>query len=119
VDINRVRLGSMVPGAALPAGSNPVAAKAALPLAGPMQGILSSVQSQKASGTGAVATNTAVPAGAVLYTLRLSLASSSPGLIFDGASLGTAFNAAMRDRLGNDVVRRNEFGIGRLEVLSP
>jgi hypothetical protein len=119
VDINRVRLDSMVPGAALPAGSNPVAAKAALPISGPMQGILTSVQSQKAAGTGAVSTDTAVPTGSVLYTLRLSLASASPGLVFDGASLGTAFNAAMRDKLGNDIVRRNEFGIGRLEVLSP
>jgi hypothetical protein len=119
VDINRVRLDSMVPGATLPAGSNPVAAKAALPLSGPMQGILTSVQSQKASGTGAVSTDSPVPAGSVLYTLRLSLASASPGLVFDGASLGATFNAAMRDKLGNDVVRRNEFGIGRLDVLSP
>ena len=119
VDLNRVRLDSLVPGTALPAGSNPVAARAALPLSGPMQGILTAVQSQKASGTGAVASDTAVPAGAVLFTLRLSLASSSPGLIFDGASLGAAFHAAMRDKLGNDVVRRTEFGIGRLEVLSP
>ena len=119
VDLNRVRLDSLVPGTALPAGSNPVAARAALPLSGPMQGILTAVQSQKASGTGAVATDTAVPAGAVLFTLRLSLASSSPGTIFDGASMGTAFNAAMRDKLGTDVVRRTEFGIGRLEVLSP
>ncbi len=60
-----------------------------------------------------------MPAGAVLFTLRLSLASSSPGIIFDGASLGSAFNAAMRDKLGNDVVRRAELGISRLEVLSP
>jgi hypothetical protein len=119
VDLNRVRLDSLVPGTALPAGSSPIAARAALPLSGPLQGILTAVQSQKASGTGAVASDTAVPAGAVLFTLRLSLASSSPGIIFDGASLGAAFNAAMRDKLGNDVVRRTEFGIGRLEVLSP
>jgi hypothetical protein len=84
-----------------------------------MLGILTSGQSQKASGTGAVTTDTAVPTGSVLYTLRLNLASASPGVVFDGASPGAAFNAAMRDKLGNDVVRRNEFGIGRLEVLSP
>jgi hypothetical protein len=119
LDINRVRLDSMVPGTALPAGSNPVAARAALPTSGPMQSILTSGQSQKASGTGAVTTDTTVPAGSVLYTLRLNLASATPGIVFDGASLGAAFNAAMRDKLGTDVVRRSEFGIGRLEVLSP
>jgi hypothetical protein len=119
LDITRVRLDSLVPGAALPAGSNPVAAKAALPTSGPMQGILTSGQSPKASGPGAVTTDTAVPAGSVLYTLRLYLSSASPGLVFDGANLGSSFNAAMRDKLGSDVVRRNEFGIGRLEVLSP
>jgi hypothetical protein len=119
LDLNRVRFDSMVPGTALPAGSNPVAAKAALPTSGPMQGVLTSGQSQKAAGTGAVPTDTAVPTGAVFYTLRLNLASASPGVVFDGANLGSAFNAAMRDKLGNDVVRRGEFGIGRLEVMSP
>jgi hypothetical protein len=114
-----VRLNSMVPGLALPAGSNPAAAKAALPSSGPLQGILTSAQSQKASGSGAVPTNTLVPAGSVLYTLRLDLLSATPGIVFDGAALSSAFNAAMRDKLGNDVVRRGEFGIGRLEVVVP
>ncbi len=119
LDSQRVRLNSMVPGTALPAGSNPVAAKAALPSSGPLQGILTSAQSQKASGSGAVTTDTLLPAGSVLYTLRLDLISAVPGVVFDGASLSPAFNAAMRDRLGNDVVRRGEFGIGRLEVVVP
>jgi hypothetical protein len=116
LDRGAVRLNSMVPGTALPAGSNPAAAKAALPSSGPMQGILTSAQSQKASGPGAVATDTLVPAGSVLYTLRLDLLSATPGTVFDGAALGPAFHAAMRDKLGNDVVRRGEFGIGRLEI---
>jgi hypothetical protein len=115
----RVRLNSMVPGTALPAGSNPVAAKAALPSSGPLQGILTSGQSQKASGSGAVTTDTPVTAGSVLYTLRLDLISAEPGVVFDGTALPPAFNAAMRDKLGNDVVRRGEFGIGRLEVVVP
>jgi hypothetical protein len=116
---NAVRLNSMVPGIALPAGSNPAAAKAALPSSGPLQGILTSAQSQKASGSGAVPTDTLVPIGSVLYTLRLDLLSATPGVVFDGAALSPAFNAAMRDKLGNDVVRRGEFGIGRLEVVVP
>jgi hypothetical protein len=114
-----VRLNALVPGSALSPGSNPAAVKAALPGSGPMRGILVSGQSQKASGTGAVATDTLVPAGSVLYTLRLDLTSAAPGVVFDGAALSPAFNAAMRDKLGNDVVRRGEFGIGRLEVASP
>jgi hypothetical protein len=114
-----VRLNSMAPGIALPAGSNPAAAMAALPSSGPLQGILTSAQSQKASGSGAVPTDTLVPIGSVLYTLRLDLLSATPGVVFDGASLSPAFNAAMRDKLGNDVVRRGEFGIGRLEVVVP
>jgi len=114
-----VRLNSLVPGTSLSAGSNPAAVKAALPGSGPMRGILTSVQSQKASGTGAVPTDTLVPAGSVLYTLRLDLTAAVPGVVFDGATLSPAFNAAMRDKLGNDVVRRSEFGIGRLEIASP
>ncbi len=117
LDSQLVRLNSMVPGTALPAGSSPVAAKAALPSSGPLRGILTSAQSQKASGPGAVATDTVVPAGSVLYTLRLDLLSATPGVVFDGTAPGPAFNAAMRDKLGNDVVRRGEFGIGRLEVV--
>jgi hypothetical protein len=120
LDAGRVKLNSMAPGAVLSPGSNPVAARAALSTAaGPLQSILTSGQSQKAAGTGAVTTDMLIPAGSVLYTLRLDLTSGSPGLVFDGASLGASFQAALRDKLGNDVVRRTEFGIGRLEVLSP
>ena len=114
-----VRLNSMVPGTVLSPGSNPAAVKAVLPSTGPMRGILVSGQSQKASGAGAVATDNLVPAGTVLYTLRIDLASAVPGVVFDSAVLSPAFNAAMRDKLGNDVVRRSEFGIGRLEVFAP
>ncbi|HVG59023.1 MAG TPA: hypothetical protein VNA24_10750 [Hyalangium sp.] len=119
LNAQRVRLNSMAPGTALPAGSSPVAAKAALPSSGPMQGILTSAQSQKAAGSGAVTTDTPVPSGSVLYTLRLDLISAEPGIVFDGAALPPAFNAAMRDKLGNNVVQRSEFGIGRLEVVAP
>ena len=119
VNPSAVRLNSMVPGTVLSPGSNPAAVKAVLPSTGPMQGILVSGQSQKASGAGAVATDTLVPAGTVLYTLRIDLASAVPGVVFDSAVLSPAFNAAMRDKLGNDVVRRSEFGIGGLEVVAP
>jgi hypothetical protein len=108
----------IVPGAALPAGSSPPAAAAALPAAGPLAGFLVSGLSQKAGGSGAVPTDSAVPAGAVLYTLRLGLSPTGVvGVIFDGSAPGAGFVAAVRDRAGNDVVPFGDFRLGRLEAL--
>lgn len=119
VDGTRARLNAtgLVPGTVLNPGANPMAAAAALPESGPLAGVLTSALSQKASGEGAVDTDTAIAAGAVLYTLNVDLSSAAtPGVVFDGAALPKAFNGTLRDRQGNEVVGRNGFAIGRLEV---
>jgi hypothetical protein len=105
------------PGTALPAGSAPIAAKAVLPATGPLTNVLVSGQSQKAAGAGAVPGNSAVPAGAVFYQLRLDLKTgAAPGTVFDGAALGAQFAGNMRDRAGTDVAVSADFVIGKLVV---
>jgi hypothetical protein len=119
VDAARVRLAAngFVPGTALNLGAAPHAAKATQATTGPLAGIITSAASQKAGGAGGVSTDAAVPAGSVLYSLRLELVpGASPGTAIDGAALGAAFNGAMRTRDGTDVVGRNGFGIGTLRV---
>ncbi|HEY8211555.1 MAG TPA: hypothetical protein VIG99_28930 [Myxococcaceae bacterium] len=107
----------LTPGTALPAGAPPIAAKAVIPATGPLANVLLSGQSQKAAGGGAVPTNSAVPAGAVFYQLRLDLKPGAvTGVVFDGAALGPRFIGKMRDRTGTDVAVSTDFQIGRLEV---
>ncbi len=107
----------MLPGAALPAGQNPTAAYGKLPASGPLAGMLTTGQSQKAAGDGAVTTDTAIPTGSVLYTVQLAIRpGASSGVVFDGAALGPKFRAMLRDRLGTDIVDGSGFAIGRLEV---
>ncbi len=118
IDNTKVTLNTMTPGTALNAGSAPVAAKAVLPTAGPMKGVLVSAQSQKASGTGAVTTDTALPAGTVLYSIKLDLLdSAAPGVVFDGTAAGFGLKSGgLRNLAGNAVVNANEVTIGKLEV---
>ncbi|MFL5358662.1 beta strand repeat-containing protein [Archangium sp.] len=119
VDTSRALLNpaGLMAGGILNPGSNPAAVMAVLPTSGPMAGVLSSAQSQKASGEGSVTTDTFIPAGSVLYSVQIDLAgSATPGVVFDGTTLPAAFNGALRDRQGNNVVSRNEFAIGRLEI---
>src|SRR5262249_53553458 len=98
-------------------GSSPAAFKAALPAQGPLAGVLVSALSQKAAGTGAVATNASLAVGQVLYTLRLDAKAGGPaGVVFDGAAPGARFRATLRDRLGQEVVSQADFAIGKLEV---
>jgi hypothetical protein len=107
----------LVPGLALPAGTSPVAAYARLPTSGPLAGVLSSGQSQKAAGPGAVTEDSPIAAGSVLYTLRLDLRpDATTGVVFDGAALGPRFRALLRDKQGTDVVDGSGFAVGRLEV---
>ena len=104
-----------VPGSALPPGSAPVAARALLPTAGPLAGVLVSGQSQKSAGAGAVPADSSLPAGTLLYTLRLAVVPGAPtGVVFDGKALGPRFRAALRDKPGNDVAGQADFRIGRL-----
>ncbi|QSQ27551.1 hypothetical protein JY651_22715 [Pyxidicoccus parkwayensis] len=107
----------MVPGTVLAPGQNPIAAYGKLPASGPLAGTLTTGQSQKAAGEGAVTTDTAITAGSVLYTVQLAMRpGATSGVVFDGAALGPKFRALMRDRLGTDVVDGSGFAIGRLEV---
>lgn len=107
----------MTPGTVLSPGINPVAAYGQLPASGPLAGVLTTGLSQKAAGEGAVATDTAIPAGSVLYSVRLALRpGATAGVVFDGTALGPKFRALLRNRLGTDIVGGSGFAVGRLEV---
>jgi hypothetical protein len=111
---DRVRLASpaFLRGVVLDPGAPPVVAGAAI--AGSL--LLSGV-SQKAAGAGAVAGDVPLPAGAVLYSLRLEMIpGAARGLIFDGGVPADGYRAAVRERAGNDTVDRAAFAIGRLEI---
>jgi len=121
LDAAKVQAGTplMVAGTALSAGTGTQAAAAALPSSGPLAGVLVAAQSQKAAGGGAVATDTSVGAGVVLFTLRLDVSPyASAGNVFDGASIQSnqKFNAFLRDRQGNNTVSAGGFAIGKLDV---
>ena len=89
-----------------------------IPEVGPLAGMLVAVQSQKASGAGAVPTDTALAAGAVLCTVRLELADgATQGIAFDGTAAGfTLPSGGLRDRAGTAVVDAAHVGIGKLEI---
>lgn len=116
-----VTLAAFTPGTALDPGSAPIAAKAVIPTSGPLAGMLVAAQSQKAAGAGAVATDTELPSGAVLFTLQLELVSgAAPGVVFDGTAAGFALpSGGLRDRAGLTVVEPKDVAIGRLEVFAP
>jgi hypothetical protein len=118
LDDTRVALSAFTPGKALDPGSEPVAAKAAIPATGPLAHQLVTGLSQKAAGTGAVTTDTEVKPGTVLYTLQLDLVQDAPaGIVFDGTASGFLLpSGGMRDRLGNSVVDATDVAIGKLEV---
>jgi hypothetical protein len=121
LDASRLDRSSLVftPGTAFPPGQPPSVAAygASLPSSGPLANVLVTGQSQRPTGTGATASDTAVAAGAVFYTIKLNMtAVPSFGLVFDGANLGPRFRAAVRDRQGTEVVAASEFAIGKLEV---
>lgn len=117
-DHRLVRLVDFVPGTALDPGSSPPAAKAAQPIAGPLADTLVTGLSQKASGPGAVATDTTVAPGSVLYTIRLQLVTGADdGVVFDGTDPEFHLpSGGMRDRTGTTVVEPSEVAIGKLEV---
>jgi hypothetical protein len=119
VDSAKVRLAgeALTPGSVLPAGSGPAAAKAVLPLSGPLRGRIVAAQSQKAAGRGAVESDSAIPAGGVLFTIHLEAApGAAEGMIFDGETLGGSLRAGLRNKAGDDVARSSDFAIGRLEL---
>jgi hypothetical protein len=118
IDDTRVTLAAFTTATALDPGSDPVAAKATLPKEGPLAHELVAALSQKAAGTGAVAADTQVAAGAVLFTLELDLVGhAANGVIFDGTTSDFVLpSGGMRDRLGNTVVEAKDVAIGKLEL---
>lgn len=120
IDVTKVTLNSMVPGTALSAGSATTAAKAVLPVKGPLNGVLVAAQSQKGAGTGAVTTDTVLAAGAVIFTIKLDLgplATTAPGVVFDGTAAGFVLpSGGLRNKVGANVVLPTEVAIGKLAV---
>jgi hypothetical protein len=118
LDADRVALTSFTPGAGLDPGQPPRAAQAMMPRQGPLAGMLVTVQSQKASGAGAVTGDAALAPGTVLYTVRLELTpGATAGVVFDGTSAGFRLpSGGLRNRVGATVVEAGQVGIGKLEV---
>jgi hypothetical protein len=114
----RVTLGPFTPGSALSPGTAPIAAAAAVSSQGPLRGMLVVGQSQKAGGAGAVATDTTLATGAVLFTIELDLAAAAQaGVVFDGTAGGFLLpSGGLRDRLGTTIVDPSQVKIGKLEV---
>jgi hypothetical protein len=118
IDDTRMTLGAFTTATGLNPGSDPVAAKATLPKSGPLAHELVTALSQKAAGTGAVAGDTQVAAGTVLYSIELELtAHAATGVVFDGTASDFVLpSGGMRDRLGNTVVEAKDVAIGKLEI---
>jgi hypothetical protein len=119
LDATKVSLGAFTPGSALAAGTAPTAAVARLPTSGPLTGNLVVAQSQKASGVGAVTTNTTLAPGTVLLTIELDyIPDAALGVVFDGTVAGfTLPSGGLLDRSGNAVVTAADVSIGKLEVI--
>jgi len=105
----------MTPGTVLNPGTNPPAVAAAIPTAGPLANALVTGISQKASGNGAVTTDTMIPAGSVFYTIKLPLKpGATGGTIMDGTVAKNVIRAGLRNKVGTEVVGVADFGIGKL-----
>ena len=114
-----VQLGAFTPGTALSAGTAPVAAVASIPDKGPLANELVTGQSQKASGAGAVATDTTLAPGSILYSIHLApIPGARAGIVFDGTAGGFILpSGGLRDRKGNTVVDAKDVAIGKLELV--
>jgi hypothetical protein len=113
-----LRLTDFVPGKALDPGTSPVAAQGMQPIKGPLADMIVTGLSQKASGDGAVATDTTLPPGSVLYTIHLDMISGAPeGVVIDGTAADFHLpSGGMRDRGGTTVVEPTDVAIGKLEI---
>jgi hypothetical protein len=117
LDARKVALGRFTPGQGLDPGAAPIAAGAALPLAGPLAGTLVTALSQKASGAGAVAQDTVLMPGTVLFTVELELIYGAQGVVFDGTAPGFVLRSGgLRNKAGVTVVEARDVAIGALEV---
>jgi hypothetical protein len=113
-----LRLTDFEPGKALDPGASPPAAQALQPIKGPLADMLVTGLSQKASGTGAVATDTVLAPGSVLYTVHLEMITGAPeGVVVDGTADDFQLpSGGMRDRGGTTVVEATDVAIGKLEI---
>ncbi|HEX3477763.1 MAG TPA: hypothetical protein VHT91_22230 [Kofleriaceae bacterium] len=116
LDATKIRLGPFTPGKALDPGSAPTAAGAAIPGDGPLRGALVVGLSQKATGTGAVAADTALPPGTVLLTVELDAVQPfQEGVVFDGTAKNFALpSGGLRNKAGTTVVDAGQVKIGKL-----
>ena len=113
-----IKLVAFTPGHALEPGLAPVAARGVLPVDGVLANTLFTAQSQKATGDGAVATDTVLAPGAVLYTIRLAkVAGAAHGVVFDGTAPDFVLpSGGLRDRAGATIVAAKDVAIGKLEI---
>jgi hypothetical protein len=118
LDTTKVTLGTFTPGTALDPGSAPSAAVAVIPTQGPLAGTLVIAQSQKASGAGAVATDTMLAPRTVLFTIELDVVEPLVGgVVFDGTAKSFILaSGGLRNKAGLMVVDPSGVKIGKLEV---
>jgi hypothetical protein len=118
LDPAKVTLGLFTPGRALAPGAAPIAADAVIPTTGALAGMLVIGQSQKAAGTGAIATDTALAPHSVLFTIELDAVQPfQRGVVFDGTAKGfTLPSGGLRTRAGLTAVQRVDVQIGKLSV---
>jgi hypothetical protein len=118
IDTRKVKLAAFTPGTALDPGDAPRAAAAVIGDAGPLRGMLVVGLSQKASGTGAVATDAQLAPGAVLLSVEIDLpVLPEAGVVFDGTAPGFRLpSGGLRNRAGATVVDASQLRIGKLEV---
>jgi hypothetical protein len=118
LDTTKVTLGLFTPGTVLSPGTAPVAAAATMPSQGALAGTLVIGLTQKASGTGAIATDTALPPKTVLFTVELDAVQPfAAGVVFDGTAAGFALpSGGLRNKAGMTVVDASAVKIGKLEV---
>jgi hypothetical protein len=107
------------PGTALNPGE-PAAAAAAIPPSGPLARNLVTGLSQRATGTGAVATDATLAAGSVLYKITLKVADdAAAGVVFDGSAADFVLpSGGLRDRSGATVVAAKDVAIGKLAIVA-
>ena len=118
IDTRRVQLAAFTPGTVLDPGDAPRAAAAVIGDTGPLRGMLVVGLSQKASGTGAVASDAQLAPGAVLLSVELDLpVLPEAGVVFDGTAPGFRLpSGGLRNRAGATVVDASQLRIGKLEV---
>ncbi len=118
LDTTKVTLGPFTPGTGLDPGSAPAATSAVMPGQGPLRGMLVVGLSQKADGTGAVATDTALPPKTVLFTVELDAVQPfQGGVVFDGTAKGFVLpSGGLRNKAGATVVDASQVKIGKLVV---